>query len=275
MEELGVFLRTAQQQRDTMIICRLAPSFAVRVTDAQLDAAFTYALPLVQQRTWQVYRSRGGMAELRCRLAYRDGVRMLDRTLAVPSSARLIAEEAMRLFPDGRSRFCWLHAIVSHAVSYENTAPGRCGYDHLVRASCVLETGRANCQGFADLLYLLSGLAGIQTDFQCGRRGKGLHLWNLVHLDGEWYASDASRGSRALRDSGIPEMTGYCLMTEPQCRRIEYHWEAWAASQTICKETVASLPQCIQEISASACEFLDNFVRNSENPPFTFADVMI
>ncbi len=249
LQELHAGLMQVQAQRVPEVRCTLTPSFAVRITQAQLHAAFDAALTLAQGRTWQMKRLRGGAAVLISRLTWRDGLRMLEGRLPVPELARAIVREAVQRFPSPMERFCWLYALVCTGVRYVHTAPGEKGYAQLVGASGVLTSGCGNCQGFADTLYLLCRLAGLEAEIRVGPGERGLHAWNAVCLEGETYLSDASRGSRAHRSEGLPGMLRTCLMDD--------------SGAPVCPET-----QCIQKIAASACDFFHDFAGKSENPPF-------
>ena len=55
---------------------------------------------------------------------------------------------------------------------------------------------QANCQGFADVMYLLCGLCSIACEYRIGRGERRLHVWNSVCMDGMWREVDASKGAR-------------------------------------------------------------------------------
>ena len=56
--------------------------------------------------------------------------------------------------------------------------------------------GQANCQGFADVVYLLCRLCGIACEYRCGHGERRLHVWNAVRVNGVWQEADASKGAR-------------------------------------------------------------------------------
>ena len=60
-------------------------------------------------------------------------------------------------------------------------------------------TGEANCDGYADALYLIGHLAGLEVRYQHGdsvKQGLGsmfaTHMWNLVRIDGTWRLVDVT-----------------------------------------------------------------------------------
>ena len=113
--------------------------------------------------------------------------------------ARSVAEQALQL--DGADKsFRYVYDWLCSNVRYVHTAPGKKGYERLVSAMGALIDRQANCQGFADAIYLLCGLCGIACKYRCGRGEKRLHLWNAVCLNGQWQDVDASKGARMHRD---------------------------------------------------------------------------
>lgn len=58
------------------------------------------------------------------------------------------------------------------------------------RATGTIKGGKADCEGYADLFYLLSSLAGLETRYIVGALDGTGHAWNAVKLDGEWYFVD-------------------------------------------------------------------------------------
>ncbi len=69
-------------------------------------------------------------------------------------------------------------------------------YDALVRERTV-------CAGYAEAMYYLCSLAGVECLVQYGwvkgSVGTGAHAWNIIRIDGQWYLFDATW------DEGVPE----------------------------------------------------------------------
>ena len=70
-------------------------------------------------------------------------------------------------------------------------------------ATGALLTGEANCDGYADALYLVGSLAGLEVRYQHGdsvKQGLGnlfaTHMWNMVSLDGTWRLVDTTWDDR-------------------------------------------------------------------------------
>lgn len=247
-EELGRLLRAAQTERAGHVEYLLTPSFAARYTDGQLRAMVDLMLHMAQGRAMQLHRQRGGSLRLGVTLRYREGVRMADaartggearlslREQATLATAREVAGEAVRSAADERERLLWLFMWLSRHAMYENLMPGALGYAELVGASGALLDGRANCQGFADAYALLCALAGMSCTYQCGWSGRGTHLWNAVRLEERWYAVDASRGSRLLRQSGEDAAMAAFLMDRSACAALGLRWDTWMETTPIVME---------------------------------------
>ena len=207
MDELYAYLKWVQDGRERDVRCELSAALSAQLNDNAIAAALVTGLPLAQGIRPRMLRSRGRGILLTARITYRQGVRMLEARQAGGSlllnaseqagltAATEIAAAAMQRVQE-EVRFGYLYAWICGHVRYAHTAPGRKGYERLVGAADVLADGQANCQGFADLLYLLCGLCGIESCICCGWGKRQLHVWNAVRLQGEWREIDASKGAR-------------------------------------------------------------------------------
>lgn len=207
LNALTAYLSTCQENRVLHVKCELTPAFSARTSDAALAEALVTGLPMVQGIQYRIRRSRGAGAIVTAKLRYRDGVRMLGSWKS--GEGMLSAEEASALdtarriagkaagIESAEARFRHVYQWVCGNIRYTHTAPGKQGYERLIGAAAVLHDKTANCQGFADVLYLLCGLCGIECQYRCGRGERRLHVWNAVRLDGNWLEVDASRGARA------------------------------------------------------------------------------
>ena len=201
MGALTAYLADTQSARAEEVRCELTPALSARMNDAALVEALITGLPMAQRIQHRIVRSRGRGAVLTAKVRYRDAVRMLagsalaaDEAAAL-ATARDIIGEALRLDGDEK-RFRRVFAWVCGNIRYVHTAPGQKGYERLVGASGALLFREANCQGFADVLYLLCGLCGIECEYRCGRGERRLHVWNAVCINGVWREVDASKGAR-------------------------------------------------------------------------------
>lgn len=208
-DALLTYLTQVQQTRAEEVRCQLAQPLAARLSDAAIDELLVTGLPMVQGVSRRIVRSRGQGALLTAKLRYREGVRMLTHwqcaghtKLVLDYTEYLglaracdVAAEAFRL-TGNQARFDHVYRWLCGNVRYVHTAPGRKGYEQLIGAGGAMVHHAANCQGFADALYLLCGLCGIPCEYRLGRGERKLHVWNAVCLDGVWQEVDASRGAR-------------------------------------------------------------------------------
>ena len=200
MAEFSAYLTDCQARRAAEVRCEFTQALSARVNDAALVEALITGLPMAQGVQHRILRSRGRGAVLTAKVRYRDAVRLLAgealtaEEAAALQAAREIAAEFMQLAE--AERFERIYAWVCGNIRYVHTAPGQKGYERLVGAVGALQDGQANCQGFADVMYLLCGLCGIACEYRVGRGEKRLHVWNVVCIAGEWREADASRGAR-------------------------------------------------------------------------------
>lgn len=205
MAALQGYLAQCQSCCAAEVRCELTPALSARVNDAALAEALVTGLPMAQGIQPRIVRSRGRGVILTAKVRYRQGVRMLrSAALTAEESASLktaqnIAAEAKRLC-DEENRFRLVYDWICRNIRYAHTSPGQKGYERLVGAASVLEDHQANCQGFADVLYLLCGLCGIVCEYRCGRGEKRLHVWNAVRLKSVWREVDVSKGARCIED---------------------------------------------------------------------------
>lgn len=205
-EVLAAYLAQCQAENRSEIRCELSQAYSARVSDAALAEALVAGLPMAQGIQQRIVRSRGRGVLLTAKVRYRDGVRLLahwrsgegvlsDAEAAALERAQSIAALAKEA---GTAEDCLteLYGWVCRCICYVHTAPGQKGYERLVSAVGAIHDGQANCQGFADVMYLLCGLCGIECQYRCGRGERRLHLWNTVLVNGVWKELDASKGAR-------------------------------------------------------------------------------
>ncbi len=207
MSALAAYLAQVQSVRETDVKCEITPALSARMNDAAFLEALITGLPMAQGVQHRIVRSRGRGAVLTAKIKYREGVRMLDHwshgRKPVLTNAEFfglanacdIAMEAIRSGAE-EVRFHHVYSWICRNIRYVHTAPGKKGYERLVGAASVLKDRQANCQGYADVLYLLCGICGIECEYRCGRGERRLHVWNAVRLDGEWHEVDASKDAR-------------------------------------------------------------------------------
>ena len=104
------------------------------------------------------------------------------------------AEIIGRCYTPGVDAYTFLLRCHDEIIRRTAYASGRYMSDTAVGA---LVYGYADCDGYADALYLLCNLAGVECHYQHGEgivdpANSGPHMWNLVKLDGQWYFTDVT-----------------------------------------------------------------------------------
>jgi len=100
--------------------------------------------------------------------------------------------------------FDWITTHVQYDASVFQ--PGHRINPDLQRTALVLQSGKAVCQGYANLFYDLCRHAGIPVDIvegYCRYSAQNpdqlqLHAWNAVKVNGKWYAADLTWGTGYL-----------------------------------------------------------------------------
>lgn len=200
LEALRIRLSAMQASRQTDGRWTLDAELSARTSDAALLETLLLGLPMAQEIRPRIVRQRGKPTLLTVKLRYRMGLRLAEGDIRTPLESETLrkAQQIADARPDGDASAAYDHvyAWLCRNVRYAHTAPGQKGYDRLVCAAGALLDGQANCQGFADALYLLCRLCGIECEYRVGRGERRWHVWNAVRLDGHWQDADASRGAR-------------------------------------------------------------------------------
>lgn len=117
----------------------------------------------------------------------------IDETELYDLAMQLVTE-AEAATSDTLSLEKYLHDLITRRTVYystDSTEPER--KDTALGA---LVDGLADCDGYADAFYLLGNLAGFNVRYVRGltpnSENNSHHLWNAVHLNGEWYAMDVT-----------------------------------------------------------------------------------
>lgn len=80
-----------------------------------------------------------------------------------------------------------IHDYLVNLITYDETLVDHSSYGGLVDSKHTTV-----CQGYALLMYKMLTEAGVPCHYVAGTADGGPHAWNLVKLDGNWYALDAT-----------------------------------------------------------------------------------
>lgn len=153
------------------------------------DGEFSYsrATHIISVKNMRLY------AGTRILLAVQNG---RENELSARDAETLAAARAMAAAcagPDELTTLKNIHDALCEKIVYtddESTDEDDCAIGALL-------TGEANCDGYADALYLVGSLCGLEVRYQHGdsvEQGLGsmfaTHMWNLVKLNGTWRLVD-------------------------------------------------------------------------------------
>ncbi len=71
----------------------------------------------------------------------------------------------------------------------------------------VLVSHTGVCDGYAEAFFMFMSCLGIECDIVVGDTSEGLHAWNMIKLDNEWYHIDLTW------DDSLPDMGAYAKHT--------------------------------------------------------------
>ncbi|QUE87214.1 transglutaminase domain-containing protein [Exiguobacterium alkaliphilum] len=129
------------------------------------------------------YRDHGGYVDLDMKLAY-------DMTTDEAHQIAARVERIVQEMPIGLNDFEKVKYVNDFVVL--NTAYNLESATSPYTPYSILFNGEGVCEGYALTTLLLLEAAGVETRYISGEVETGLHAWNLVKLDGEWYHLDTT-----------------------------------------------------------------------------------
>ena len=85
----------------------------------------------------------------------------------------------------------FFHDTICRQVSYYTSTPKKTTPRYATAIGVFLDR-KANCQGYCDAFYMLCTMYGLEVDMQSGIASKQKHVWNVIRIDGKWYAVDVT-----------------------------------------------------------------------------------
>ena len=83
-------------------------------------------------------------------------------------------------------------------ITYDNNVPN----DNTVYGALIEKT--AACEGYSKAFQHIMGLMGVESLMIYGMLDDGIHAWNAVKLDGQWYQVDVTSSSTSMRGTNVP-----------------------------------------------------------------------
>ncbi|MDB4868653.1 MAG: transglutaminase [Cohnella sp.] len=169
-------------------------------------------------------------ASIKVQVAYWENAK---QTAYVVAQTKQIAQQIIKPGMNAHEKVKAVHDWVLLHVAYDTSLVQHSAY-------AALMGGRTVCQGYALLTYRLLNEAGIPNRIVEGTVSSGLHAWNLVNLDGQWYHLDTTF------DDPVPDLRGrttyyYYLLTDQQMRK-DHRWtKVYPAAVTPYANTLTTL----------------------------------
>lgn len=160
------------------------------------------------------YRDHGGYVDLDMKLAY-------DMTTDEAHQIAARVERIVQEMPIGLNDFEKVKyvndfVVLNTAYNLESAASPYTPYS-------ILFNGEGVCEGYALTTLLLLEAAGVETRYISGKVETGLHAWNLVKLDGEWYHLDTTWNDPVPNQPGKVRYD-YFLVSDATLRA-DHSWE--------------------------------------------------
>ena len=160
------------------------------------------------------YRDHGGYVDLDVKLAY-------DMTTEEAHQISARVERIVQDMPIGLNDFEKVKyvndfVVLNTAYNLESAASPYTPYS-------ILFNGEGVCEGYALTTLLLLEASGVETRYISGEVETGLHAWNLVKLDGEWYHLDTTWNDPVPNQPGKVRYD-YFLVSDATLRA-DHTWE--------------------------------------------------
>ena len=211
---LRTYLRQMEDRRTTTFTFRPKGSLLSQYPTGNMGSVILEMMPLTRRCKSSVCRT-GTTVDVTCTMTYRSCVRMLDAwqgrsrealetgELRALEMARDVVTQVMQKRQTTIDRLYLLYTYIGAKISYQKGRAGTPEFDALTSAASAIVNDRANCQGFAEVMYLMGGMMGCKMGIMSGRSAAGPHSWNSVMLDGAVYAMDASASAVARAASKV------------------------------------------------------------------------
>lgn len=114
------------------------------------------------------------------------------------------------------------YIVLNTAYDWENYQKGQVP-DASYTAYGLLMNGQAVCEGYAHTMQLLLKEAGIESHLVTGKANGGVHAWNLVKVDGEYYYVDATWDDPVPNRAG--EISYKYFLTPAAALKKDHSWD--------------------------------------------------
>lgn len=211
---LRTYLRQMEDRRTVTFTFRPKGSLLSQYPTGSMGSVILEMMPLTRRCKSSICKT-GTTVDVTCTMTYRPCVRMLDAwqgrsqealepgELRALEIARDVVTQVMQKRQTQIDRLYLLYTYIGAKISYRKGKANTAEFDALTSAASALVTDQANCQGFAEVMYLMGGMMGCDMGIMSGRSAAGPHSWNSVVIDGAVYAMDASASAVARAASKV------------------------------------------------------------------------
>jgi hypothetical protein len=157
-------------------------------------------------------RSWGGKSNITVEARYRES---MEETAVVEAKADQALDEVLKPGMNDHEKIKAIHDWVVIHVEYDQSLTYYTAYN-------AVSLGKAVCQGYSLLGYMMLKKAGFDVLIAEGAVNTGEHAWNMVKLDGIWYHLDLTWDDPVgVKDDKI--RYNYYLRTDEEMRR-DHTW---------------------------------------------------
>ena len=235
------------------------PEFIVNYTHGYMgtndDLLYACNLPHVHSR---VLFKNGLASKVHYKISYYPGMRVADAYLSHNRSkltseeqelydiATSIINQARDLTPLQAELF--FHDTICRHVSYYTSTPQRTTPRYATAIGAFLDR-KANCQGYCDAFYMLCTMYGFKVDMQSGIASKQKHVWNVIEINGKWYAVDVTWDDNDTRNQNYTFISHKYFNAPKEIMLHTHRWREQDITQEIEKDLDKAYFYCTDEVS--------------------------
>ena len=158
--------------------------------------------------------------------AYKSGniSHLSPEQLKVLRIAESILAQTQQMSPLQAELF--FHDFLCKNVQYYTKSAASTMPRHATAVGALIDK-RANCQGYSDAFAMLCTMYGLTVDTQSGIAGKERHVWNVIQLQGKWYAVDVTWDDNDAKKTQGRDFISHKYFNAPlEIMRETHKWEA-------------------------------------------------
>ncbi|MBQ9537203.1 MAG: hypothetical protein IJU79_05380 [Desulfovibrionaceae bacterium] len=217
--------------------------FVVNFTQGYLasndDLLYSCNLPHVHSR---ILTKTARSAKVLYKISYYPGMRVADayiqhNTASLSDEERELYNIALDIIRKAQymtplQAELFFHDTLCHYVNYYTDTPGK-KLPRYATAIGALIDHRANCQGYCDAFYMLCSMFGLKVDMQSGIASNQKHVWNVVEIEGKWYAVDVTWDDNDTKKNNFTFISHKYFNAPKEIMRTTHNWKEEDVTQDI------------------------------------------